>query len=113
PPGQPGPLRLGPALQRLLRAARNFSAGSFVVWLMETRLTDSQWSSLSIVLGPTRKKPILRRQRKGGRPAAPDRACFDGLLELVVRGTAWRRLPEELGHWTTIRRRIISWYRCG
>ena len=80
---------------------------------MGVLLRESDWLLIEGVLGPKPKRPFLRRKRKGGRPRTSDRDCFNGLLALIHLRASWRRLPTELGHWTTIRRRILSWYRCG
>ena len=36
-----------------------------------------------------------RRADKRGRPAAPNRACLEGILWILQTGAAWRFLPDE------------------
>lgn len=53
-------------------------------------LSDEQWTLVEPLLPPPK-----RRKDKRGRPAAPPRACFEGILWILQTGAAWRFLPEK------------------
>src|SRR5512147_752140 len=53
-------------------------------------LTDEQWELIAPLLPEPR-----RRQDNRGRPWAPNRACFEGILWILQTGAAWRFLPDE------------------
>ena len=80
---------------------------------MEPRVSDSQWAAMERHLYARPKRPFLRRERKGGRPPVSDRCCFDALLRLVLLRGTWRGIPRNMGHWTTIYRRIMRWHTRG
>ena len=67
-------------------------------------LTDEQWELVGAFLPPPRK----RRDRRG-RPAAPNRACFEGILWILQTGAAWRFLPGEFPSPSTCWRRLQQW----
>lgn len=48
------------------------------------KLTNEQWEKIKPVL-PVRKRPWLKRKR-GGRPPADDRKCFEGILWILWTG---------------------------
>ena len=53
------------------------------------RVTDEQWALIEPHL------PKHKPGKKGGRPRAPDRACFEGILWILRTGARWRDLPDE------------------
>jgi transposase len=53
-------------------------------------LTDEQWE----LVDPLLRKPKQRRDKRG-RPPAPNRACFEGILWILQTGAAWRFLPDD------------------
>ena len=74
-------------------------------------LTDAQWEKVSSCL-PKRKKPWLKRKR-GGRPPADDRKCFEGILWILWTGAQWAALPKEYGSKSTVHRRLVKWVEDG
>ncbi len=74
-------------------------------------LSDEQWRRVEWALPMAKKKPFLRRRRKGGRPRWPDRRCFEAVVWLMRTGAAWDRLPTAFGHRRTIQRRLDHWRR--
>src|SRR5579883_2085869 len=64
-------------------------------------LTDEQWE----LIEPLFPKPRRRRDKRG-RPAAPNRACFEGILWVLQTGAAWRFLPDEFPSPSTCWRRL-------
>jgi transposase len=69
-----------------------------------------QWKAVQNSL-PKKKIPFLRRRRKGGRPRADDRKCFEAILWSARTGLPWRLLPEGLGSARTASRRLVEWNR--
>ena len=67
-------------------------------------LTDEQWQ----LIEPLLPKPV-RRKDKRGRPLAPNRACFEGILWILQTGAAWRFLPDEFPSPATCWRRLKQW----
>src|SRR5579864_3799997 len=53
-------------------------------------LSDEHWEVVGALLPAPRQRPDRR-----GRPPAPNRACFEGILWILQSGAAWRFLPEE------------------
>lgn len=66
-----------------------------------------------------RIEPLLpvheRRYRYPGRRRRDDRACLSGILFVLVTGTAWEHLPQELGYGSgmTCWRRLREWQEAG
>ena len=78
---------------------------------MKTRqklLTDKQWE----LIEPLLPKPRQRRDKRG-RPPAPNRLCFEGILWILQTGAAWRFLPEEYPSPSTCWRRLQRWQQEG
>jgi len=73
---------------------------------------DWQWAPLKDLL-PKKKTPFLRRLRKGGRPRADDRRCFEAILWSARSGISLRRLPKRFGKPRTAARRLAQWHRSG
>lgn len=66
-------------------------------------VTDAQWEAIRVYL------PKAKRSRKGGRPRADDRKCFEGLLWILWTGAPWSALPREYGAKSTVHRRLAQW----
>ena len=71
-------------------------------------LTDKEWNVLRRHI-PTRKRPWRKRQRKGGKPAAGDRQCFEASIWLMAHDAPLRALPPGLGSRSTTQRRLEQW----
>ena len=71
-------------------------------------LTDEQWD----LIEPLLPKPKPRRDKRG-RPPAPNRACFEGILWILQTGAAWRFLPDEYPSPSTGWRRLQGWQEEG
>ena len=71
-------------------------------------VSDDQWRKI---------EPLLRRKRrkggKTGRPAADDRACFEGILWVLRVGARWRDLPPQYPSGPTCWRRLRQWEESG
>ncbi len=67
-------------------------------------LTDEQWQ----LIEPLLPEPKRRRDNRG-RPWAPNRACFEGILWILQTGAAWRFLPDEFPSPATCWRRLKQW----
>ena len=67
-------------------------------------LTDEQWE----LIEPLLPEPKRRRDNRG-RPWAPNRACFEGILWILQTGAAWRFLPDEFPSPATCWRRLKQW----
>ena len=72
------------------------------------KLSDEQWQKIKEQLpAPQKKKP------KGGRPAAEDRRCFEGILWILWTGAQWSELPRRYGPKSTVHDRLQRWTREG
>ena len=71
------------------------------------RLTERQWATIKSLLSEPERK--TRR----GRPAADNRACFEGILWVLRTGARWRDLPPQYPRPTTCWRRLQRWEECG
>ena len=69
----------------------------------EVFITDEQWERIRPFI------PARKRSRQGGRPAAPDRACLEGILWVLRSGARWRDLPERYPSPSTCWRRLVEW----
>src|ERR1039457_5318384 len=67
-------------------------------------LTDEQWDLIEPLFPPPKQ-----RRDKRGRPPAPHRACFEGILWILQAGAAWRFLPHEFPSPSTCWRRLQQW----
>jgi transposase len=70
-----------------------------------------QWKAVR-KLFPEKKRPYLKKLRKGGRPRVDDRRCFDAILWSARTGLPWRSLPARFGRLRTVERRLMKWRRC-
>ena len=70
---------------------------------------DDLWAVVAPLLPPERPKP------QGGRPRLPDRAALTGIVFVLTTGTAWERLPVEMGCGSgmTCWRRLRDWQAAG
>jgi transposase len=66
-------------------------------------VTDKQWELIKAEL------PRPKRRKKGGRPPADDRKCFEGILWILWTGAPWSELPERYGPKSTVHRRLKQW----
>ena len=66
-------------------------------------VTDKQWEKVRQFI------PEIPRSRKGGRPRADDRLCFEGILWVLRSGARWRDLPDCFPSPTTCWRRLVEW----
>lgn len=71
-------------------------------------VSDQPWAKIHEQL-PSRKRPWRRRDRKGGRPPAEDRQCFEGILWILWTGAPWSELPRRYGPQSTVHRRLQRW----
>jgi transposase len=73
-------------------------------------VSDELWAHIEPLL-PLRE----RRFRNPGRKRLPDRDALCGILFVLSTGTAWMRLPQELGYGSgfTSWRRLEEWRRAG
>ena len=71
-------------------------------------LTDEQWE----LVEPLLPKPRPRKDKRG-RPPAPNRGCFEGILWILYTGAAWRFLPDEFPSPATCWRRLQQWQEVG
>ena len=70
---------------------------------------DDLWAAVAPLLPPERPKP------QGGRPRVSDRAALTGIVFVLTTGTAWERLPVEMGCGSgmTCWRRLRDWQEAG
>jgi transposase len=70
---------------------------------------DDLWAAVAPLLPPERPKP------QGGRPRLSDRAALTGIVFVLTTGTAWERLPVEMGCGSgmTCWRRLRDWQEAG
>ncbi len=70
-------------------------------------VTDKQWALIREQL------PKRPRRKKGGRPPADDRRCFEGILWMLWTGAPWSELPQRYGAKSTVHRRLMEWAESG
>ena len=70
-------------------------------------VTDKQWALIREQL------PKRPRRKKGGRPPADDRKCFEGILWILWTGAPWSELPERYGSKSAVHRRLSEWAESG
>lgn len=68
-----------------------------------TLLTDAQWKRIEPLL------PEPSPSKKGGRPPAPNRPVFEGILWVLRSGARWKDLPPEYPSPATCWRRLRRW----
>jgi transposase len=71
---------------------------------------DELWERIAPLL-----PPHPRRHRYPGRRRREDRLCLQGILFVLITGTAWEHLPQELGYGSgmTCWRRLREWQEAG
>jgi transposase len=69
----------------------------------DSELTDGQWSRIAPLL------PKPKTSRRGGRPRADDRRCFEGILWVLRSGARWKDLPAQYPSPSTCWRRLRDW----
>jgi transposase len=70
-------------------------------------LSEQQWTRLKEHL------PARTRSPRGGRPAADDRKCFEGILWVLWTGAQWSELPPRYGPKSTVHDRLRRWTKDG
>ena len=71
------------------------------------QLTDVQWFLIADLF------PWHPPSRAGGRPAAPPRACLEGILWILRTGARWKDLPRSFPSYVTCWRRLRDWTGSG
>jgi transposase len=70
-------------------------------------LSEQQWARIKEHL------PARTRSPRGGRPAADDRKCFEGILWVLWTGAQWSELPPRYGPKSTVHDRLRRWTKDG
>jgi len=71
-------------------------------------ISDDEWTLIGPLL------PFERgRVGRGGRPAADNRAYFEGMMWKTRTSTQWRLMPVEFGKWNSVFRRYRRWVKIG
>lgn len=71
-------------------------------------LTDEQWAVLELLFPEPKRRPDGR-----GRPPAPNRDCFEGILWVLRTGARWKDLPPPYPSGVTCWRRLRAWEEQG
>lgn len=71
------------------------------------KLSEEQWQKIKEQL------PAQKQNPKGGRPAADDRRCFEGILWILWTGAQWSELPRRYGPKSTVHDRLQRWTKEG
>ncbi|SAL52492.1 transposase-like protein [Caballeronia udeis] len=79
--------------------------------MFEDLIDDDFWALIEPLI-PTRP---LSERRSAGRPRAPDRAVFCGIVFVLRSGISWPLLPKNLGYGTgqICCRRLLEWQEEG
>src|SRR5450432_2578407 len=75
--------------------------------MTKPELTDRQWDKIKPHL------PGPQKSRRGGRPPADNRACFEGILWVLRSGARWKDLPGKYPSPSTCWRRLRDWEAAG
>lgn len=75
---------------------------------MQIRVSDSEWTFIRRYLSAPPRKTSWQ-----GRPRAPDRQVFEGILWVLSTGARWRDLPDCYPAKSTCHRRLQVWARDG
>jgi len=70
-------------------------------------LTDKQWNLIKDLF------PWEPPSRKGGRPKAFPRACFNGIMWVLRTGARWKDLPDKYPPKSTCHDRFKEWSEAG
>lgn len=71
------------------------------------QLTDRQWGLIKDLF------PAKRPSKKGGRPRCDSRACFEGILWVLITGARWKDLPKCFPSKSTCHLRFKEWTESG
>lgn len=71
--------------------------------MTKRELTDPQWEKIRPLLPEPKRSPL------GGRRAADNRACLEGILWLLRSGARWKDLPGDFPSSSTCWRRLRDW----
>ncbi|WP_144021417.1 transposase [Caballeronia sordidicola] len=79
--------------------------------MLEGPIDDDFWALIEPLI-PTRSLPA---RRNAGRPRAPDRAVFSGIVFVLRSGISWTQLPRNLGYGAgqVCSRRLAEWQEQG
>ena len=75
--------------------------------MLEDLIDDDFWA----LIEPLISSRSLAKRRSAGRPRAPDRAVFSGIVFVLRTGISWTLLPQKLGYGTgqVCSRRLAEW----
>ena len=75
--------------------------------MLEDLIDDDFWA----LIEPLISSRSLVKRRSAGRPRAPDRAVFSGIVFVLRTGISWTLLPQKLGYGTgqVCSRRLAEW----
>ena len=75
--------------------------------MLEDLIDDDFWA----LIEPLISSRSLAKRRSAGRPRAPDRAVFSGIVFVLRSGISWTLLPQKLGYGTgqVCSRRLAEW----
>jgi len=79
--------------------------------MLESLIDDDFWALIEPLI-PARLSP---ERRSAGRPRAPDRTVFSGIVFVLRSGISWTLLPEKLGYGAgqVCCRRLVEWQEEG
>jgi transposase len=89
----------------LVRPRRPHSTGSRTEPI--TQLTDNQWFLIEDLF------PDPEQTSAGGRPPHPNRACFEGILFVLISGCRWKDLPSCFPSKSVCHARFKRWTESG
>lgn len=78
---------------------------------MFRELTDEQWQHVEGLLSPTQNSSTQSKNR--GRPPADNRMVLNGILYVLLTGSAWNKIPSQYAGPTTCWRRLKAWSEDG
>jgi transposase len=78
-----------------------------VDWSQQAYLSEAQWDRILADL------PEPKRNPQGGRPPHCNRACLEGVLDVLVTGCQWSKLPKCFPSPSTCWRRFNEWTQTG
>ena len=70
-------------------------------------LSDDQWNLIADLF------PDLPMTRRGGRPFKANRACFEGILWVLMSGARWKDLPHCFPSKSVCHSRLQQWMKDG
>ena len=75
--------------------------------LDDTQLTEDQWFLIEDLFPSPKPSP------NGGRPRHSNRACFEGILHVMISGCRWKDLPKDLPSKSVCHQRFQLWATMG